>query len=89
MPTKASYSHSQQHFRVFKTGTMGENVCVAGENKHFASFSLEGLSSSLGVLSVALFPRQLTDLDKSSEFPALLYILTSRALIFPFVAKPT
>ena len=42
MPKKASYSHSQQHFRVFKTGTMGENVCVAGENKHFASFSLRG-----------------------------------------------
>ena len=31
----------------------------------------------------------LTALDKSSEFPALLYILTSRALIFPFTAKPT
>ena len=31
----------------------------------------------------------LTAWDKSSEFPALLYILTSRALIFPFVVKPT
>ena len=43
----------------------------------------------LEVPSANPFCRLLTALDKSSEWPALLYILTSRALIFPFIVKPT